>query len=123
MRIMTGFNSFKKKSTFQKISHFIALGNKFDLDVKLVKVNLGSLVMILNKLDRPYIPNATYQVPRSLAFRFWRIFLKGFYHIWAWWPSCSCDEDHLNKLSFPHPRESHMKFKFNWPTCFRGEDV
>ena len=24
-----------------------------------------------------------------------------FYHIWAWRPSWSCDQDHLNKLSFP----------------------
>ena len=33
-RIMTGFNSIKKKSTFQKKSHLNALGSKFDLDVK-----------------------------------------------------------------------------------------
>ena len=26
---------------------------------------------------------------------------KGFYHIWAWWPSWSCDPDVGNKLSFP----------------------
>ena len=31
-----------KKSTFPKISHLNALGSKFDLDVKYVKVNLGS---------------------------------------------------------------------------------
>ena len=61
----------------------------------------------LNKLGRPHIPDATYQVPRSSAFWFWRRrFLKGFYHIWAWQPSWSCDQDHLNKLSFPHPKES-----------------
>ena len=61
----------------------------------------------LNKLGRPHIPDATYQVPRSSAFWFWRRrFLKGFYHIWAWRPSWSCDQDHLNKLSFPHPKES-----------------
>ena len=30
----------------------------------------------------------------------WRRFLKGFYHriYWAWRPSLSCDQDHLNKL-------------------------
>ena len=28
-------------------------------------------------------------------------FLKGFYHIWAWWPSWLCDQDHVNKFSFP----------------------
>ena len=27
-------------------------------------------------------------------------------YIWAWWPSWSCDQDSLNKLSFPHPREA-----------------
>ena len=29
-----------------------------------------------------------------------------FYHIWAWWPSWSCDQDHLSKLLFPHPIEA-----------------
>ena len=32
----------KNQSTFKKISHLNALGSKFDLDVKEVKVNLGS---------------------------------------------------------------------------------
>ena len=31
-----------KKSTFPKISYLNALGSKFNLDVKKVKVNLGS---------------------------------------------------------------------------------
>ena len=31
---------------------------------------------------------------------------KGFYHIWAWLPSRSCDQDQLNKLSFLRPEES-----------------
>ena len=26
---------------------------------------------------------------------------EGFYHIWAWQPSWSCDQDHVNKFSFP----------------------
>ena len=31
---------------------------------------------------------------------------EGFlYYVLAWWPSWSCDRDHLNKLSFPHPAE------------------
>ena len=55
----------------------------------------------------PHNPNATYQVQRSSAFWFWRRrFLKGFYHIWAWRPSWKCDQDHLNKLLFPRPKES-----------------
>ena len=27
-------------------------------------------------------------------------FLKGFYHIWAWQASWSCDHYHINKFSF-----------------------
>ena len=42
VRLMTLASIVFKKSTFQKISHLNALGRKFDLDVKLVKVNLGS---------------------------------------------------------------------------------
>ena len=37
-----GFNSIQKIN-FSKISHLNAIGSKFDLDVKKVKVNLGSL--------------------------------------------------------------------------------
>ena len=48
---------------------------------------------------------------------------KGFYHIWAWRPSWSCDLDHLYKLSFPLPKEAPIKFGFDWPCGFRGEDV
>ena len=33
----------------------------------------------------------------------------GFYHIWAWPPSWSCDPDAANKLSFPLPREALLK--------------
>ena len=36
-------------------------------------------------------------------------FLKVFYHIWAWWPSWSCDLDLLYKLSFPLPKEAPHK--------------
>ena len=35
--------------------------------------------------------------------------LKGFYHIWAWRPSWSCDLDATNKLSFPLPKEAPNK--------------
>ena len=31
---------------------------------------------------------------------------KGFYHICAWRPLWSCDLDHLNELSFPHPTQN-----------------
>ena len=36
-------------------------------------------------------------------------FLKGFYHIWAWGPSWSCDPDAVNKISFPLPKEAPHK--------------
>ena len=38
-----------------------------------------------------------------------RRFLKGFYHIWAWRPSWSCDPDAANKISFPLPKEAPHK--------------
>ena len=31
---------------------------------------------------------------------------KGFYHIWAWRPSWSCDQNHLRKFSFPRRKKS-----------------
>ena len=34
---------------------------------------------------------------------------EGFYHIWAWRPSCSCDPDAANKLSLPRPKEASRK--------------
>ena len=27
--------------------------------------------------------------------------MKGFYHIWAWWPSWSCDQHHVIRFSYP----------------------
>ena len=36
----------------------------------------------------------------------------GFYHIWVWRPSWSCDLDRLIKLSFYHLMEASHK---NWP--------
>ena len=35
--------------------------------------------------------------------------LKGFYHIWAWRPSWSCDPDAANKILFPLPKEAPHK--------------
>ena len=46
---------------------------------------------------------------------FWIRFLKGFYHIWVWRPSWSCDPDAANKLSFP--------LSIDWPSGFGEEDV
>ena len=39
--------------------------------------------------------------------RFWRRrFLKGFYHIWAWRPSLSCDQNILYKFWLTYHKES-----------------
>ena len=38
-------------------------------------------------------------------------FLKGFYHLWAWGPSWSCDPDPANKLLFPHPTEASYEIR------------
>ena len=51
------------------------------------------------------------------------ITFKGFYYKWTWRLSCSCDQEHLNKLVFPILRNLHMKFEFNRPNGFRVEDV
>ena len=51
-------------------------------------------------------------------------YFKGFYHIWAWRPSWSCDPDYLCKRLFPLPKEAPQKKNgFDWPSGFRGEDV
>ena len=36
-------------------------------------------------------------------------FLKGFYHIWAWWPSWSFDPHAANIILFPLPKEAPHK--------------
>ena len=47
-----------------------------------------------------------------------------FYHIWAWRTSWSCDLDHLYiYFRSPFPRRLQIKFGFDWPSGFRGEDV
>ena len=67
-------------------------------------------VIIWTNYDGAGVPDATYQVLWKSASRFWRRrFLKGFYHIWAWQPSWSCDPDAANKLSFPLPKEAPHK--------------
>ena len=64
----------------------------------------------MNKLWWTGVPDATYQVSWKSACRFWRRrSLKGFYHIWAWGPSWSCDPDAANKLWFPLPKEAPHK--------------
>ena len=41
--------------------------------------------------------------------------LLGFYNMLAWWPSWSCDLDHLYNFVSPFTRRLQMKFGFNRP--------
>ena len=54
---------------------------------------------------RCYIPSFVKIGPPVLE----KNILKGFYHIWAWRPSSSCDPDAANKISFPLPKEAPHK--------------
>ena len=36
-------------------------------------------------------------------------YFLGFYHIWTWRPSWSCELDHLYNFSFPLPKEAPHK--------------
>ena len=47
----------------------------------------------MGRSPRCYIPSFVKIGPPVLE----KIF-KGFYHIWAWWPSWSCDQDHVNRF-------------------------
>ena len=64
----------------------------------------------MNKLGRTHTQNATYVVPRSLAFRFQR-FLKSFTiyrhggHL-----------GHVTRTMFPHPKKLSYEIKFTWPS-------
>ena len=44
--------------------------------------------------------------------------LKGFYHIWAWRPSLSCDQHHVIKFSLLVPGSFHTKFGLDRHSCF-----
>ena len=53
------------------------------------------------------ILNAKFQDHRTSGAR--EEYFKGFYHIWAWRPSWSCDLDDLYKLLFSLPKEAPHK--------------
>ena len=48
---------------------------------------------------------------------------KGFYHIWAWRPSWSCDPDAANKLSSPLTKGLHINLALIGPGGFGEEDI
>ena len=47
---------------------------------------------------------------------------KGFYHIWAWWPSWSCDLYHLKNFLSHFLRKLRIKFGLDWPSGFREDE-
>ena len=49
--------------------------------------------------------------------------MKGFYHIWAWRPSWSCDPDAANKISFPLPKEAPHKIWLRSDQRFRRRSL
>ena len=48
---------------------------------------------------------------------------EGFYHIWAWRPSWSCDQDHVNNFHFLVPESFHTKFTPEWPNLVQNGTV
>ena len=104
VRIITLASTVLKNQLFKKFP--IQMHKEANLTLTLSR-SRSSWDHHLNKLGRPHIPNATYQVSRSLAFWFWRRrFLKGFYYIWEWRPSLSCDQNILYKFWLTYHKES-----------------
>ena len=103
----SGCNSFQKIHSF----HFFPCESLCFRIWPCSKIGQGHpRVIIFIKLWWAEFPDATYQVSWKLAHRFWRRrFLSGFYHIWVWRPSWSCDQDIANHISMPLPKEASHK--------------
>ena len=100
--------SFFHKMTFQQFFQYKTIRDQIWPCCKIAHSQTS--VIIRTNYDGPPSPQHYIPSTRSLALWFWRRrFLKGFYHIWAWWPSWSCDPHPLNKLSFPHPTEARYE--------------
>ena len=78
----------------------------------------------LYKLCRTPVTDASHQVSKSLAFWFWRRRLLKVFTIYS-------HGGHLGHVTWtiyinflsPFPRMLQLKFGFDWPSGFRGEDV
>ena len=57
-----------------------------------------------------------FRICKTLVFSSCGLYMGG-------WPSWSCDQDALNKLSFPLHKEAPHKIYFNLPSGFKEEDV
>ena len=64
-----------------------------------------------SSFEQTWGPEPLMQIPsfKVIGFSVLRRFSNGFYHIWAWWPSWSCDPDPTHKLSFSDPIEAPHK--------------
>ena len=60
---------------------------------------------------RCYIPSFVKIGPPVLE----KKIFEGFYHIWAWRPSLSCDPDAANKISLPLPMEAPLNLALIGP--------
>ena len=118
---MTKAYSFQKKINFSKIFPFKCIRKQI---WPWSKAGQGQpRIIIWTNLVGP-----TTQMLHTKSLWFWRRrFLKGFYHIWVWRQSWSCDQDHLKTIwtNFRSHilRSLHMKYEVKWPSSLRGEDV
>ena len=62
---------------------------------------LAILVDLLSLMTYAKIP------PQELTLE--KKIFKGFYHIWAWWPSWSTNHDHFSTFSFHQPKEAQYE--------------
>ena len=93
---------FHFKWHFKSFPYSNALATYVDLAVK--KRSRSSQGHDLYTHCSAWAINASCQVSLKSVHRFWRRrFFKGFYHIWAWRPSWSCDLDFLYTHWFPLP--------------------
>ena len=68
----------------------------------MVNLGLSFKQTMMGPSPQGYIPSHKVIGPLVLE----KKIFEGFYRIWAWRPSCSCDPDPTNKLLFPHSTEA-----------------
>ena len=63
--------------------------------------------LYFSDFGRPPVPNDFLQrfSPKASSVLEKKIF-KGFYYIWAWWPSWSMDHNHFSNFWFPQPKKA-----------------
>ena len=59
-----------------------------------------------SNFGRPPVPDDLCKDSAPKASSVLEKIFKGFYHIWAWWPSWLMNCDHFSNLSFPCPKEA-----------------